>query len=367
MRSQKPISIKIPENVDAKWRSKYAENAEYTYTIPRVRRLNRVFVSHEGIILKKGRLVNRCAFNIRGKRDTNFRYTFWRKTFEQLLVCRYGKSLPSEKLNSGDYTIVHTKWFNYAFWLNSSIPRLINLADNGMLETTTLLLPEGISNIPFVVDTLSQFNVKTKIIPAGKHLFIKNFILSETREWSTEFSGAEIFQLRAFLIPIAQKEAKNFQPPSDKLYLSRKKRGIRGIANEQELEELLCANGFKTIYFEDYSIWEQIILMNQAKQFISIHGAGCSNVMFMEKDTLFIELINAPYAELEYKFPFWKIASLSEVKYSPVFCQTENENASKKISFGKSNDDSETDYLVNQNIVVDLTKVKKILGSRIEH
>jgi hypothetical protein len=355
------IKIPIPINLETNRIPYFTKLNTYKYRIPQVREIKKVFVTHEGIVLKNGLIVKGCAFNTHGNKDNNFKLTFWKTALEQMLVCRFGKSLPFKKYSKKTYTIIHTKWFNYAFWVNSSIVRLLNLKEKGLLDTTILLVPEKIFRIPFVHETLEQFDIKIQIIPNGNHMFIDHFIHTETRDWSTEFSPKELIRLRNFLIPIAERKTNEFKLKSDKIYLSRKKRGIRSIENEIELESFLQQHGFITIYFEDYDIWEQIKIMTQAKIFISIHGAGCTNILFMSKGSNFIELINQPYSEIEYKFPFWKIAMLSNIVYHPIFCPIKSSNDKLKISYGKKKNNLETEYLVNQNIIVDLTILDNVL------
>ena len=39
----------------------------------------------------------------------------------------------------------------------------------------------------------------------------------------------------------------------------------------------------KKVYLEDYSLFDQISLFNNAKYIIGVHGAGMSNVVFSNK------------------------------------------------------------------------------------
>jgi capsular polysaccharide biosynthesis protein len=102
-----------------------------------------------------------------------------------------------------------------------------------------------------------------------------------------------------------------------------------------------------------------VALMTETKLLISIHGAGMANINFMQKGTAVIELINEPYAQLEYTFPFWKLGTLNELRYYVLFCKVVDENRSQMIDHRSKSE--EKDYLVNQNIFVDRKKLKRCI------
>jgi len=146
-----------------------------------------------------------------------------------------------------------------------------------------------------------------------------------------------------------------------RIYLTRAKRGVRCVENEEEVVELVKKYDFVPVMFEDFTIWEQISLMNQATHFVSIHGAGFSNVMFMKPEAKVLELINLPYAQQEYTFPFWKLANAAQLNYYSQFCPAKNFGDSL-LSYGKNNNGKELNYLVNKNIVVDIVMLEKNLN-----
>ena len=341
----------------------FKKYANYKYRIPKVSKHKNIFVSHEGIALKNFFLHPGTAFNIRGFRDINFYLTFWKTVLIQFLTCKYGKSLPSKHYTNGNYTFIHSKWFNYGFWLNSSLHRLIKLEEQGLLNNTTLLIPETIYNKSFVKETLSIFDVKIELIPLGTHMFIDDLIMVDTREYSTEFYQYDLEIIRKRLSEAAEIKASKFSPPSKKVYLSRKPdRNIRLVSNSTELENYLIPKGYKKVYFEDYSIWGQIKLMSYCESFIAIHGAGCANIIFMSPNSQFTELINREYATTEYKFPFWKLSSQLNIKYSPVFCEVEhNKDQLSLLKFGnQKGSKKETDYLVNKNLHVPILELSHL-------
>ena len=105
----------------------------------------------------------------------------------------------------------------------------------------------------------------------------------------------------------------NSQNSFEKIYISRRNKDVRNIINEKDLILNLENLGFKTIYFEDYSIKEQIRIAQLSNQIVAIHGAGLANINFCRKGTKVLELLpyyyqnqiiymNAILMELDYSF-----------------------------------------------------------------
>lgn len=355
------ITPQLPINNTPEFNSLISPLMPYKAKRPKIRKLKNVFVTHEGLVLNNGLIANGCAFNLKGKEDNTLYAQFWRDTIEKFAVCKWGKSLKSITLKGeGDFLLIHSTWFNYSFWINSFLPRLISAIDSGLLKNTKLIVPEGWKEIPYVWDSINEFNIDFEIIPKDYHLFVKNLIMPETRQWSSSFYPPSIAQTRIKLVNIANQKIKEDNTKVNRVYLTRSKRGVRNIHNENEVIELLKKHGFTVVTFENLTIWEQINLMSNTSHFVSIHGAGLSNMMFMNKGSSVLELINRPYAKAEYTFPFWKLANAAELNYFSQLCDVKKipEN---NLSFRVSNEHKELDYLVNQDIIVDIDLLERNL------
>ena len=106
------------------------------------------------------------------------------------------------------------------------------------------------------------------------------------------------------------------------LYISRDKAKRRKVSNELELSSFLKSKGFEKVILEDYTLDQQIQLMNESKMAISCHGAGLTNIMFMQKGQTVIEL-------KEKNNNYWCYFSLARVfglDYNYILCQGDNEN-----------------------------------------
>jgi hypothetical protein len=320
----------------------------------KIKFLKNVFVNQQGIVLKRGLLVKGCAFNLFGNLDNTFYYSFWRKVVEQFLVSKYGNSLKSIRLDDDHYyLLIHSAWFNYSFWVNSYLIRLISVLKEIEDKTNMyLIFPEEWDNIAYVKDSLQYFDIKLKRIPHDHHIFVKNLIMPETREWTNSFDYRTIryvYNWFSFLEPTSK--------PSRKIYLTRKKRNVRCVENENEIINILLKYGFEIFSFEELSYNEQVSLMMESSHFISIHGAGFSNIVFMQKNTSVLELINFEYAKLEYTFPFWKLADTLDINYFYQFGHI-NENSDYKMLINNDYDLNQN-YLVNENINIDIIQFEQ--------
>ena len=85
----------------------------------------------------------------------------------------------------------------------------------------------------------------------------------------------------------------------DKVFLSR--RGARALVNHAEVERILNAHGYKTIYMEDHSIQDQISIGANSRHVVAIHGAAMAYLTFAKRIESVIELL-PPHVYHEY-FP----------------------------------------------------------------
>jgi len=78
--------------------------------------------------------------------------------------------------------------------------------------------------------------------------------------------------------------------PYKNVYLSRKDN--RGISNNNKVEKCFNDLGFETIYSEDFkSFKEQIDYFYSVKTLASVSGAGLTNAIFMQENTLVLEIM----------------------------------------------------------------------------
>ncbi len=358
--AKKTIITPLPENYEPWMEPYFLKRQTQKIRRPQIKQLKNVFINHYGLVLKNGMIKRRSAFNLFGNEDNTFGFAYWKVLFEQYIVSKFGKSLPSIKLKDDRmYLLIHSKWFNYSFWVNSFLARLLHAEEVYGLENVTLIYPEGWDEIDYAKESLHPFNLSTIRIPKDHHIFVKNLIMPETREWTATFDPAQIQKVRERFVPLALERTRLTSFPKN-IYLTRKKRKTRSIENEDELTPILLEHDFAILNFEDYSFWDQVALMHSANTFVSIHGAGFSNCLFMQPESAVLELVNKAYADLEYKFPFWKLACAAKLKYHIQFGDPKNQNRNLRRGSAHDNDNV---YLADENISIQSLLFRKNIAN----
>jgi len=343
----------LPTNLEKEFEYLYLDKQKYSVKPRKTKKLKNVFVSHWGILLYKFFIPIKSAENLVGLYDKTFYLKFWRLVLEQYFVCRFGKSLQSIKLtDSKDYFTIHTSWFGYFSWFTTNIPRLIKTHDTN--PDAVLLLPERIAKMPFVVDSLKMFeNLNIVEVKDAHHLFIKNYIFTEVRPWTSQFDSKDFEIVRTVCFNYLNKQNLSVKEMPF-VYVSRKKAKRRTITNEVELETYLSSKGFYCISFEDYSVFEQIAIMQRVKVLITLHGAGLTNTIFMTAGSKVMELSPIIDEKSQFRFPFWRICNLLNISYYIQFCQTKDKG---------ENDIYTRDLTVNMLTFV--TKCEEMLSNSI--
>lgn len=320
----KKYKINIPLHLDTEYLDLFINKCEFTFKYSEdIKILKKVFVSNNGTVLHKFLLPINSGENLIGKTDKNFYLQRWKKTVEQYLVCKYGTSL--KLFNCDDqinYFTIHTPWFGYFSWITTYLPRLLTALEK--IPNATLIYPEEWDNICYVKETLSLFNnLKLLKIPIDHHISIPNFALIPCRKWTSHFDKIILEKVKTEMY-----NSLNIKPtasPTKKIYISRKKAQRRKISNEFDLENFLKKYNITSVCFEDLCFNEQVSLMSETKLIIASHGAGLTNINFLQAKTNVIELSPKLNDFNNFRFPFWRMAELLDLNYYCLFCNKTTE------------------------------------------
>lgn len=299
----------------------YLKKSKFKYKFRNSQILKNCFVSNSGVLIHNFFIPIHSAENLIGFEDMTFYFDHWKKAIEQYLVCKYRKSLKFIEIKDQNfYFSVHTPWFGYFSWITTCLPRILNvLAKN---KEAILLYPEEWDNFSFVVESLTKISgLKIKKIPLDHHCFIKNYLLTPCRDWTSSFNKTDLLLVRDYFINQSNiiEEKKNIH---EYLYVSRKKSKRRRVLNEEQIETYLKKYGFEIICLEDYTFMEQVTLMKNCKVLISSHGAGLANVNFLGEKSVLVELTPKLKDYKRLRFPFWRMSRLLNIEYFVLFCDT---------------------------------------------
>jgi capsular polysaccharide biosynthesis protein len=314
------VKCELPENLPEEYESYFRSKDDFESEVLTVRTVKNVFLSHEGIAMKRLSLVPKTQYNVKGSEDATFYWDYYKLGLEQMLVSRYGSSLECINLKDGEFLSVHSKWFGYFFWITDCIPKLIKTSSRH--SEIRLIVPESWKKIKYVSEALNLFpDIKGQSIPAGVHLKISKLVLPETRKWSNAFSIEDLMLVRNFLIEKASNLTAN--PTLKKIHISRSKAKTRKYINSVEVLSVLSKAGFQDACLEDYSLLEQVSLLNGADQVVGLHGAGLTNILFLNPGAKVIELGPKPNKKSDLRISFWRLANCCELEYSLVFNEVE--------------------------------------------
>lgn len=119
------------------------------------------------------------------------------------------------------------------------------------------------------------------------------------------------------------------EAPSKRYYVSRSKAKWMKVVDDSILTPFLDKYSIQTVFLEDLSVTEQIKLFSDAEIIITPHGAGLANVLFMNKDSLVIEIMNKKRIHVGYH----AYAVLNNLYYGFIRCESEeNEFSNGKES-----------------------------------
>lgn len=353
MKSKTDIDYKLPVNYKPEWGEIFQFDYKYKRVDLKVKELHHVFVNHYGLVIKNGLLIKGCAPNIGfSNYDKGYYYMHWRKAIEQMLVSKYGKSIPSLKLDDEKkYLVIHSPWFSYYFWVTECLPRLLMVKD--FMSELTLIYPAAWRKMGFVNQTLELFPELNKIeIPEDCHLFVKNLIMPEVKPWTPMFIPEDVYNVRTLLLDEVEKRG-IVSPYGEKIYISRKNAARKRFEDEAVAEETLKRFGFNAVIMEDHTFFEQIAIMKKARYVFAITGAGTINVLFMQKNGHLFDVPHRDYiTRSQYKFHFFKLCNILNIDYSALFHDRV--------------DDPAVDHYSKQNLIFDANGVSEYLSKIIE-
>lgn len=192
------------------------------------------------------------------------------------------------RLSGGEkYLYASDAWSaGYFHWLTDVLQRLEAIQEEERAGMT-LILPSFCNS--FHLNSLSPYQLKNIIhISQGGAVIAQNLFLPGHISISGNYNSLLINRIRKRYRSYYQ-ERKELMV-SERIYISRDKAKIRRILNEKELYPILEKYQFKLIYAEDYSFEEQVGIFKNCKYLISMHGAGLTNMLFMEENNSVLEI-----------------------------------------------------------------------------
>ena len=294
----------------------------YTCHTQEVVALSNCFITYNGIVLSNLRYVNSCFYSPGTYKEKYYKWALKRWFYSK--VSKWGRS-NTQKLPQGTtYTIIHQPYINYFHWTIESLLRLMafEIAD----KKAVLLVPSHLVDVKYIKDSLDILGVEYMVTEADKDLVVKDLLLPAMLWWGSRYDPALVKILAARFKAALQ--AKNIAPQQhDKVFVIREN-GRRRVENAEEIKKIMTERGFHIIDFEGKTQQEQITVMAGAKIVVAQHGAGLTNILFMNPGSVVVEMHVDP-AENNYMFDdaYYILASAMSHRYYGFISQKANPEA----------------------------------------
>ena len=187
--------------------------------------------------------------------------------------------------------LVHNQWTstNYYHWMVDSLPRLLLLQSN--YAHCRLLMPAPVP--AYVRDSAAMLGfTELLLLQRGATLTGADLLIPEHVAPPGYQHPALLRRIQQQLIEAVYLDT---TPPRPfrKVYVSRRSQRVRRLVNEDDIRELLAQYGFEIREFEGLTVEQQVRLMTETKTFVTLHGAGLTNMLFLPAGAQVAELLNA--------------------------------------------------------------------------
>ena len=264
-------------------------------------------------------------------KDTVFRnFRFWQKYSHLTPLPFRSKVLRLSLLIFSKKRIEKGVWITdnwsrgYSHWFADALMRLENVRN--YLSGHTVLLPACLKQVEYTWRSLELLGYSYTFLDDKTPFRIDELILPSHATNSGNFIPTLINSVREKLLS-GLKQTKPFR----KIYISRQKAKRRRLLNEEQFIDKLKQYGFEVHCFEDYTFQQQLTLMNESIVVIGLHGAGLTNMLFMQAGTSVIELRKE---DDTHNNCYFSLASALEIKYYYFKCEADDmitQNANFKI------------------------------------
>jgi len=234
---------------------------------------------------------------------------------------------PKFNFSKKRFLLISDEWTsNYYHWHVIALGRLVILKNAGLLENSLLFLPRKYRNYGMVLPSLKAFGIEeNQIVFLSRKSNIK---VSEVPIVSSSWHHTEVFRKIYHILRQNASCITSDMNFGDKIYISREGQYSRYAENEVDVVALLERYGFKKIRAEKFSYQEQMAISSKAKYLISPHGAGLTNMLFMQKGGYVLELANKSKA-VKPVTDYYKMADIIGMNYVYQECEMGEDTKSK--------------------------------------
>lgn len=269
---------KLPINFNQDHLPLFERELERVIPETQLLRFRDVLATPEGLLFKGTKILPESFAFPYHLDDWRLRSVF--KFLTKNYVLRRRRKIEREVLWITDY------WSTGHFhWLTDVLTRLFVVRER--LSDLLLVLPGKFETLDVVKASLSAFGVvNVDFIGPDEFVECRNLVMASHTAPSGHFKDEAIRGVRDVLLS-AYGDARD---SSERIYISRRRAGKRRIVNEDDVTSVVRRFGFETIFAEDLSFEEQVRICSRARYIVSNHGAGLTNILFMQDGGSVLEL-----------------------------------------------------------------------------
>ena len=299
---------KLPANFRTEDAPLFESELERVIPPTRLVELRGVSVTPEGLLFKGGRVLPE-SFSSPVILE---RFLRRRRSVLKLLAMNY--LLRRRKEFARQCLWITDDWSHgYFHWLADALPRLFAVRE--LARSLVLLLPHRYERLDFVRSSLELFRPGGVEYVGEDEVYVCERLFMPTHTApSGNYNEALLRELRAFLLDSSGARGR----ACERVYLSRGRAPKRRVRNEREILGVLGEFGFRVVHFEDYAFDRQVALAAGARHFVSNHGAGLTNMLFMRPGGSVLELRRRGERERNW---FFNLANAAGLDYYYQTCE----------------------------------------------
>lgn len=262
--------------------------------------------------------------------------------------------LPRKQALEGFYFIATDSWFRgYFHWLLDSLPR-ITAYQEFLSKESILLFPASARNISYIQESLALLGISYIIASQTSPQLINTVDLIDPITSTGNYNPLSLrllkqrFNRSMNVILENSNKTESKQLDREIIYVSRAHSSRRHLINEIELIKTIeSIFKMKIIYPENLNFIEQIQVFSKAYLLVGLHGAGLSNMLFMNQNSAVLEI---RAKEDAHNNCFFSLASALQLEYGFVLAE--------KLS---SEDSVQTTDLILNDFDVLIVEIKRLL------
>lgn len=280
LRPRKVARRSLPVNFQSEDMPLFGHELERTLPQADLLEMRGVRISPDGLLYKGFKIL-----------PESFAFPFlldrWKKrSFVKFFVKNY-LSRRTHKIEGRAAWITDDWGGGYFHWLADSLTRLYTIREEA--RELTLLLPHMHASLGFVRPSLVPFGVRdVRFLAPNETLLCERLVVPMHTAPSGHYDEEILCGVRKLLLETYG--ARSQDGEGERLYISRGRAPKRHIVNEPEVLRVLEEFGFRIVYAEEHTFEEQVEIASRARFFVSNHGAGLTNMLFVPEGGRVLEL-----------------------------------------------------------------------------